>query len=173
MSQIKFPMHDDFYFTIQDPILIYRDVIGFPNYIKKTIFTPDNKQIFSDYCKLQTNFLACRTNAGSYLIVPFTQSLFASEQMYTLEGLALCTKQLGLYEYHPYGHNFFGGFDYALNIDETMLRELATKNNVKSKLVNSDGLIVQQDWVHKGYNLRTINKSKVKKWIIQNQRAGD
>lgn len=174
MLDIKFPLQDGFYFTLDEPVQFYRDSIGFPTVIKKTIFSPDDKIILSDYFEIQTNFAVCKTQQNNYLIVPITPDVSAITTM----AYTLCTSShkvaiaMTKPEYDPYRRNysaFLGTFDYTTTTDEEILVELfvrAEHNSRNVLLVNTElGTVEPQDWKHLGYNLRKMSKKFFKKWF--------
>lgn len=177
MSNIKFPMHDGYYFTIKNPILPHRDIIGFPLFIEKTVFTSDGQKLFSGYVQIQDDFLACKIKNNAHLIVNFSYSLPPTLiSIATLEGQTALTKQLGAYDYHPYGSSFWATFDEDnWLIESTELTQIAAQvNNNRNAtfLIETNGSSTKQDWHHIGYTLRPTDKQKFLKWFRQ-QQAGE
>ena len=159
MSSIKFPMQDRFYFTMQKPISVYRDIIGFPSYAEKTIYSPNDEKIFTGYFKIQTNFLACR-DGNNYLINGFALDLGEIDYMGTLEGkpyhTAIPTEPVAWV-----ARNWQAAFDYAhtQNFSLELYNEILPMNISYS--VDSKGNITPQGWYQWGYNLRKLPKSKL------------
>lgn len=169
MHDIKFPLQDGFYFTLDEPTFFYRDAIGFPTVTKKNIFAPDDKIILSDYFEIQTNFAVCKSQPNNYLIVPVTPDTSGiSTSVYTLGDTVALTKP----EYDPSRRNwsaFLGTVDTTPTMDENVLVERFTRAEHNSRnvlLVNTkSGTVETQDWKHLGYNLRKMSKEKLKKWL--------
>lgn len=172
MEQIKFPMHDKFYFTMQEPLSLYRDASGFPTLVKKSIFTPNGKKIFSEYVDLAINFLACELKQNNYVVVTF----IPPNERANIEWVAALTKQLSEYDYHPYGNGFWATFDKTLTLDEATLSKIlkTAQSYVNSTtIIDTSGNTTKQNWQHLGYTLRKMNKKKLKQWFTKQSKRVD